>query len=603
MNRSNLRGYGLQVVTFAVVSMILARPTQLFGQDQAPTEVKADADTPAAAYMLQFSGSEHVVIPELTYDGSHPITLEAFVIYTPWPPTSRLATVVGNLQGSGLGLQVVQDRWAFHVNDGRRGNLGYVSIGSNGRAVRNTPVHIAGVFDGSKVTMYVDGRIQRSAGKTAAEHKMSEWRFMVGGDPDGKGNAQSFFKGLIDEVRISKIARYTGDFSLPGKLESDENTLVLYRFDEGKGDLANDASGNDRHGKIHGAKWVKGRATPLAYAPLDAGQVKLRQKASAKHLGVPVEFSNSIGMKFRLIPAGDYLMGTDEAELRLLPLKDWFFKGWAVERMRGEMPKHRVRITRPYYCGIHEVTVGQFKKFVEAIEYQSDAERTPDGGFGWTPRGWEQGPKYDWRNPGFEQTEMHPVGNVSWNDAVAFCHWLSKQEKATYRLPTEAEWEYACRAGTDTWFNNGQQIEGLQAVANIADASLQEKHPLFDWARPWHDGFPFTAPVGSFEPNAFGLFDMHGNVWEWCSDWYDTGYYAESPTDDPTGPETRTGGYHVFRGGGWDNYPGFCRSADRYSSHSPTLRSQWAGFRVVIGDDLSGIGKEPQAEGRRQVGE
>ena len=117
--------------------------------------------------------------------------------------------------------------------------------------------------------------------------------------------------------------------------------------------------------------------------------------------------------------------------------------------------------------------------------------------------------------------------NVSWNDAVAFCEWLTRREKAVYRLPTEAEWEYACRAGTTTLFSSGNDPEGLLSVANVADGTLKQK--FSGWTTiAGSDKFAFTAPVGSFHANGFGLFDMHGNVWEWCHDWYASGYYAKS---------------------------------------------------------------------------
>ena len=128
--------------------------------------------------------------------------------------------------------------------------------------------------------------------------------------------------------------------------------------------------------------------------------------------------------------------------------------------------------------------------------------------------------------------------NVSWNDAVAFCKWLSKKEGKTYRLPTEAEWEYACRAGTTTRYYSGDDPETLAKVGNVADAALKAKFPDWKYTIKANDGYVFTAPVGKFKPNAFGLYDMHGNAWQWCADWYGADYYATSPLDDPTGPDS-----------------------------------------------------------------
>jgi formylglycine-generating enzyme required for sulfatase activity len=183
-------------------------------------------------------------------------------------------------------------------------------------------------------------------------------------------------------------------------------------------------------------------------------------------------------------------------------------------------------------------------------------------------------------NPGFTQNDNQPVCNLDWNDAAAYCRWLSEQEQAECRLPTEAEWEYACRAGTTTLFSCGDEVSSLAAAANLADRSLAEAAPGVAWAADWNDEHPFTAPVGSFQPNAFGLFDMHGNAAEWCADWYDPDYYRQSPPDDPAGPER--GDVQVFRGGAFDNWAGFARSADRRSSHSPTIRTDWAGFRAAL---------------------
>src|SRR5208282_1582993 len=137
-------------------------------------------------------------------------------------------------------------------------------------------------------------------------------------------------------------------------------------------------------------------------------------------------------------------------------------------------PQHRVRITRPFYVGTFHVTRGQFRKFIADTDYKTDSERGAagfKGAMGWDPDTKMLGSneRYSWRNTGFEQTDEHPVVNVSWNDAIAFCQWLSRKEGSTYRLPTEAEWEYACRAGTTTRYSSGDDPEMLAEVGNVAD--------------------------------------------------------------------------------------------------------------------------------------
>jgi formylglycine-generating enzyme required for sulfatase activity/tRNA A-37 threonylcarbamoyl transferase component Bud32 len=327
---------------------------------------------------------------------------------------------------------------------------------------------------------------------------------------------------------------------------------------------------------------------PLAIAPFSAGEARQYQHRWSQFLGLPLVSTNSSGIKLAVIPPGEFDMGSTKEDMDLLPLpsKKWFFSDWATVRIQCETPRHHVRLSRPFLLGVHEVTIGQFGEFVQATGYGTRTENDPRGGFGWSAGTWAQKREFNWRNPGFPQSDDHPVSNVSWEDAAAFCRWLSEKENKKYRLPTEAEWEFACRAGTTTWYSSGDRDETLRLVANVADASLRERHPPVEWAESWNDGYVFTAPVGSFEPNAFGLHDMHGNVWEWCADWYDPAYYRRTGSVDPPGPTyspQRAGleSYRVFRGGGWDNYPGFCRSADRYSSHSPLLRTSWAGFRVV----------------------
>jgi formylglycine-generating enzyme required for sulfatase activity len=226
---------------------------------------------------------------------------------------------------------------------------------------------------------------------------------------------------------------------------------------------------------------------------------------------------------------------------------------------------------------VHEVTVGQFQQFVNASNYKTQGESE---GTGAEDR--EAGilgkldPRCTWRNPLFDQNDEHPVVCVSWNDAVAFCNWLSENEKRIYRLPTEAEWEYCCRAGTAKRYPFGSRDADLKSAENIADLKLKRGFRIAApaWCQPWNDGFAFTAPVGRFKRNAFGLYDLLGNAAEWCADWQ--GDYPTVPVDSPTG--SATGTYRVIRGGSW--YSSITRASTRYA-RVPNQRTNDVGFRVV----------------------
>jgi formylglycine-generating enzyme required for sulfatase activity len=284
----------------------------------------------------------------------------------------------------------------------------------------------------------------------------------------------------------------------------------------------------------------------------------------------PARIVDSAGLDLVRIPAGEFVMGSPVQE---------------GGRRANEGPPRRVRITRSFYMGAHEVTVGQFAAFVEATGYVTEAERDLGGGFGidFETGRVVQDPSCNWRDPGFpghEQSDEHPVMLISWRDAEAFCRWLSHREGVVYRLPTEAEWEYACRAGTTTAYWTGDESTSLNGAANVADRALGDVMPVAERASEFDDGHAFTAPVGSFAPNPLGLYDMHGNVWEWCSDWYDERAYALSPdADDPPGPSS--GSFRTIRGGGWLNGPARSRSAQRIY-FVPTFRyCLLSGFRVV----------------------
>jgi formylglycine-generating enzyme required for sulfatase activity len=254
-----------------------------------------------------------------------------------------------------------------------------------------------------------------------------------------------------------------------------------------------------------------------------------------------------------VIPAGSFLMGSPADE---------------TERMESEGPQHRVTIGHRFGLGRYPLTVGQYGKFVEATG------RRHEGGLHvWTGKDWKMDAGKSWRDPGFAQEDRHPVVGVSWRDAIAYCEWLTKETGQRYRLPSEAEWEYACRAGTETPFSFGATIttdqanyDGNYTYGAGRKGSYRER----------------TTEVGTFPANPWGLYDLHGNVWEWVEDvWHDT--YQGAPADgsawtDGKGKESSRA--RVLRGGSWGGNPRFLRSARRYGD-GPDLRGDDNGFRVA----------------------
>ena len=342
------------------------------------------------------------------------------------------------------------------------------------------------------------------------------------------------------------------------------------------------------------------RSTPRAWRArlLPLAAALLLAACSLRPLAPPIAsrtapFSDGIGMRFVRVPAGEFLMGSDESPQVLAQAFPHADEGRLAELV-DERPVHPVRITRDFWLGAHEVTVGQFRQFIEASGYVPESVRDGSGGYGFNPNydpvHTERGdlfdgrdPRYSWANPGFAQTDAHPVVNVTWNDAAAMAAWLSQREGVTYRLPTEAEWEYAARGGTRSRFPGGDSPDVLLASANTFDREAALRWPRWrEQAGTGSDGFPFTAPVGSFAPNAFGLYDMIGNVWEWCADWYAEDYYANSPAADPQGPAS--GDVRVRRGGSWHSWPLYARVAYR-NYNTPQSRHVLGGFRLLREQD------------------
>ena len=266
--------------------------------------------------------------------------------------------------------------------------------------------------------------------------------------------------------------------------------------------------------------------------------------------------TNSVGMELVPIPAGSFQMGT---------------LGGASDVRADETPSRNVAITRSFYLGRYEVTQAEYE---QVFPGRKSFFRWPDGG------GRDRVAEME--------TARFPAELVKWVDAVEFCQRLSArpEERAagrSYRLPTEAEWEYACRAGTESAFHFGDSLSSTEAN--------------FIGSEPFGDAAPGpflnrTTTVGSYPPNAFGLYDMHGNVWEWCSDWYGRDYYQKGPASDPTGPTQ--GSRKIIRGGDWYSDGRDCRAAFRYAG-LPRGTFYATGMRVVMeyGEHTERVGSLP----------
>jgi len=249
--------------------------------------------------------------------------------------------------------------------------------------------------------------------------------------------------------------------------------------------------------------------------------------------------------------SGSLLGSAEDLSIAMVKIPGATFRMGSESGRIDEKPVHSVHIGA-FFLGKTEVTVGQFRNFVKESGYRTEAERG-NGSVVFTGRKWDKKSDANWRRPGFSQDDSHPVTCVSWNDCQEFIQWLNARTGRHYRLPTEAEWEYAA--------GNGGKESGRVELDSHA----------------WFEGnsADSTHPVGRKQSNTLGLYDMIGNVWEWCSDWY--GSYSSTSQTDPPGPGG--GSMHINRGGAWYGASGECLT--RRGKNTPDDRGHGLGFRLA----------------------
>jgi formylglycine-generating enzyme required for sulfatase activity len=276
------------------------------------------------------------------------------------------------------------------------------------------------------------------------------------------------------------------------------------------------------------------------------------------HLAINNLWDDPVAPQMVVIPAGEFTMGAASSEQNS---GEW------------ERPQHRVVIDYPFAVGKYHVTRGEFARFVEETNYDAKG----DGCYGFTGSNFEKSAGYNWEDPGFSQTDRDPVVCVNWDDVQAYVSWLTRKTGKPYRLLSESEWEYAARAGTTTAYWWGVNADTGCSSANMADQSAKSKLPNAVIAN-CNDNYVFTSPAGSFAANAFGLYDMIGNAWQWLADCWNENY-----TGAPTNGAAWQSGVcsrRVNRGGSWFIDPKYVRSAGRGRDRASDRYAN-NGFRVA----------------------
>lgn len=305
------------------------------------------------------------------------------------------------------------------------------------------------------------------------------------------------------------------------------------------------------------------------------------QPASAAAAAPRSFVEQASGLWFVLVDAGRFTMGSRFADTVPAADRQWF---------ADEMPPRTVTISRAFWLATTETTIEAFRRFVEETGYVTTAERAGQslGAYvvttdaqGVRSGQWAMGPGLNWRHPGWAVADDHPVTHVSWEDSRAFAQWLADKTGRPFRLPTEAEWEYAAGGPEHSVYSWGQEEPASGREGNIADARFAAAYPLWKYPvfRSVDDGHVHTAPVARYMVNGFGLFDMTGNVWEWCADRYAADYYSAGVDIDPQG--AHAGNERVHRGGGFDWELPYLRVAKRRRA-AEGFSAANIGFRVAL---------------------
>ncbi|MGA2034637.1 MAG: bifunctional serine/threonine-protein kinase/formylglycine-generating enzyme family protein [Thermoguttaceae bacterium] len=428
-------------------------------------------------------------------------------------------------------------------------------------------------------------QVERRAGATLSQHVAVEETSSRGGRADPMALARKKkllavgiglgLLGLVGIIAWAVIVRMRHPDGTETVIKGTDGTKVEVN--------GQDVTPKSEKEKPAGVK-VVGPAPPPAITPFDAKKAKEYQAAWAKYLGVPVEITNSIGMKLVLIPPGEFEMGSPQelidAELNSAPKDD----KWYLDHLPSEGPRHHVRITRPFYLGMYLVTQDEYQRVMGASPSEFSATgKSKDKVAG-------------------QDTKRFPVEMVSWTDTDEFCSRLSEmaEEKSAgrrYRLPSEAQWEYACRAGsTGRWFFSPASDEKKAGENLLSD---------YAWFQNNSGGRPHA--VGGRRASPWGLYDIYGNVDEWCQDWYAQDYYAKSPTDNPSGPTGGSG--RVLRGGCWDGPGGRAAGRRAATTAGPgPVTSTWASvppkfWRKSRVSERSRSAARSEGEGRAEAGQ